>query len=121
HKLLGSVSGGAGGAFGLAGMTLEIPLSTVLIMRSILDAATAEGEDIGNPATRMPALEVFALGGASGADVAAESGHYTVRAVLAHAVSDATRHLVQHGLAGEGAPAMLRLIAMVAARYKIQL
>ncbi len=121
HKLLGSVSGGAGGAFGLAGLTLEIPLSTILIMRSILESARAEGEDIGSTATRMAALEVFALGGESGADDAAESGYYTVRTVLAHAVSDATRHLAQHGLAREGAPAMLRLIAMVAARYKIQL
>lgn len=121
HKLLGSVSGGAGGAFGLPGLTVEIPLSTVLIMRSILDAARAEGEDIGSAATRMAALEVFALGGEASADDAAESGYYAVRTALAHAVTDATRHLASHGLASEGAPAMLRLIAMVAARYKIQL
>lgn len=41
HKLLGSVSGGAGGAFGLPGLALEVPLSTVLIMRAILDIAVS--------------------------------------------------------------------------------
>lgn len=121
HKVLGSVSGGAGGALGLAGLTLEIPVSTVLIMRSILDVARAEGEDPANAATRLAALEVFALGGDTPRDDAAESGYYAVRTVLARAVSDATRHLARSGIAAEGAPAMVRLLAMVAARYKIPL
>lgn len=121
HKLLGSVSGGAGGALGIAGLSIEIPLSTVLIMRSILDVARAEGEDIGRAQSRLAALEVFALGGESQRDDAAESGYYAIRTLLARAVSDATRHVAQRGLAHEGAPAMIRLIAMVASRYKIQL
>lgn len=121
HKLLGSVSGGAGGALGIAGLSIEIPLSTVLIMRTILDVARAEGEDPALPDTRMAALEVFALGGDSPHDDAAESGYYAVRAVLARAVSDASRHVAQRGIVQDGAPAMVRLIAMVAARYKIQL
>ena len=121
HKVLGSVSGGAGGALGIAGLSIEIPLSTVLIMRSILDVARAEGEDPTSAGTRMAALEVFALGGDSPHDDAAESGYYAVRTVLARAVSEASRHVAQHGVVQEGAPAMVRLIAMVAARYKIQL
>lgn len=121
HKLLGSMSGGAGGALGIAGLSIEIPLSTVLIMRSILDVARAEGEDPGSAGVRVAALEVFALGGDSPHDDAAESAYYAVRTVLARAVSDASRHVAQHGVVQEGAPAMLRLIAMVAARYKIQL
>jgi len=121
HKLLGTVSGGAGGALGIAGLSIEIPLSTVLIMRSILDVARAEGEDPGSSDTQMAALGVFALGGSSPRDDAAESGYYAVRTVLARAVSDASRHVAQHGVVQEGAPAMVRLIAMVATRYKIQL
>ncbi len=121
HKLMGSISGGAGGAFGLAGLTVEIPLSTLLIMRSILDIARAQGEDIGALSTRAAALEVFALGGPGARDDAAESGYYAVRTVLAKAVSEAARHLSQKGLAQESAPALVRLISMVAARYKVQL
>jgi hypothetical protein len=121
HKLLGSVSGGAGGAFGLAGLSVEIPLSTVLIMRAILDLARAEGEDISAPATRVAALEVFALGGNSRSDDAAESGYFAVRATLASTVSEAARHLAEKGLSAEGAPALLRLITLVAARYKVQI
>lgn len=121
HKLLGSVSGAGGGAFGLAGLTVEIPLSTVLIMRAILDIARAEGEHIDTPATRLAALEVFALGGNQRHDDATESGYYAVRAALATTVSEAARHLAEKGLSAEGAPALLRLITMVAARYKVQI
>lgn len=121
HKALGTLSGGVGGAFGLAGLTLEIPVSTVLIMRSILDIARAEGEVLADPVTRLAALEVFALGGRADSDDAAESGYYAMRAALAGAVSEAARHLAQKGLTQEGAPALLRLVTMVAARYKVQL
>ena len=121
HKLLGSVSGAGGGAFGVAGLTVEIPLSTVLIMRSILDIARGEGEDIGSAQARLAALEVFALGGNASSDDAAEAGYYAVRAALATTVSEAARHFAQEGLSSEGAPALARLITMVAARYKVQL
>ena len=121
HKLLGSVSGGAGGAFGLAGLAVEIPLSTVLIMRAILDIARAEGENIGSAQTRLAALEVFALGGPGRGDDAAESGYYAVRAALATSVGEAARHLAEKGLTSEGAPALVRLITLVATRYKVQL
>ena len=121
HKVLGSVSGAGGGAFGLVGLTVEVPLSTVLIMRSILDIARGEGEDISYAQTRLAALEVFALGGNAKSDDATESGYYAVRAALASTVSEAARHFAQKGLSGEGAPALARLITMVAARYKVQL
>lgn len=121
HKVLGSVSGAGGGAFGLPGLTVEIPLSTVLIMRAILDHARAEGENIHAAETRIAALEVFALGGSSPTDDATESGYFAVRAMLASTVGEAARHLAQKGLSTEGAPALVRLIAMVAARYKVQL
>lgn len=124
HKVLGSISGGAGGAFGLAGLTVEIPLSTVLIMRSILDIARAHGENPADPDTRLAALEVFALGGPGSADDSIDTGYYAVRAALASAVSEASRHVARQGVAGlgqRGAPAIARLLALVATRYKVQL
>ncbi len=121
HKMLGSISGAGGGAFGLLGLTVEVPLSTMLIMRAILDIARGEGEDVAHAPTRLAALEVFALGGNAHSDDATESGYYAVRAALAGTVSEAARHFAQKGLSAEGAPALARLITMVAARYKVQL
>lgn len=42
-------------------------------------------------------------------------------AALATSVGEAARHLAEKGLTSEGAPALVRLITLVATRYKVQL
>jgi len=120
HKAAAALSGAAGGAFGLPALIVELPLSTTIMCRSIADIARANGEAPQDPATRLACLEVFALGGASTSDDAAETGYFAVRASLAQAVSEATRYLATHKAAGDGAPALLRLIGLIAARFKLQ-
>ena len=61
------------------------------------------------------------LGGGSEGDDATESGYFAARALLAQSVGQATRHIAQRGLIADGAPALVRLLAVVAARYKVQL
>lgn len=120
HKIAAAASGAAGGAFGLAALAWELPLSTTLMLRSIADIAAAEGEDPRHLETRVACLTVFALGSARDArDDAAESGYFTARAALAAAVSEATKHLAQKGLAKSGAPALLRLVTLIGARFGV--
>lgn len=121
HKLGAAVSGGVGGFFGLAGLAVELPVSTTLMMRSIADIARSEGESLSNPDTRHACLEVFALGGKGGEDDAAESGYYAVRMALAQAVSEAVNYLGVKEVASRGAaPALARLISAVAERFGMQ-
>jgi hypothetical protein len=120
HKLAATLSGAAGGAFGLPALLIELPVSTTIMCRSIADIARAEGESLDDPAVRLACIEVFALGGKGPGDDAAETGYFAVRAALARAVSDAAQFLATHAVAGEGAPALLRLVALVAARFHLQ-
>src|SRR5262249_9505481 len=62
HRLAVAASGAAGGAFGLPALTLELPLSTTVMLRSIADIAAAQGEDPRNLETKLACLSVFALG-----------------------------------------------------------
>ncbi len=117
HKMLVAASGGIGGAVGLSALALELPISTTIILRSIADIARSEGEPIKDIEAKLACLEVFALGGSSTRDNAAEAGYFTVRIALARAVSEAAQFIAQRGLAEEGAPALLRLISMIAARF----
>ncbi|MBN1383064.1 MAG: EcsC family protein [Deltaproteobacteria bacterium] len=119
HKILVATSGGIGGAFGLPALAVELPATTVLMFRSIVDIARSEGEDVRMIETKLACLEVFALGGRSDRDDSAESGYYAIRAVLAQQVSEAARYIVERGLAEEGAPALVRLIATVASRFGV--
>jgi hypothetical protein len=43
HRALAVASGAAGGAFGIFSLPLEIAVSTIIILRSILDIARSEG------------------------------------------------------------------------------
>ena len=120
HKLAAAASGAAGGAFGIAAIGIELPVSTTLILRSIADIAAAEGENPRHLETKLACLSVFALGSSRDArDDAAESGYFAARSALATAVSEASKHLAQKGLAKGGAPALLRLISLIAARFGI--
>jgi len=120
HQVAVAVSGAAGGAFGLPALVIELPISTTIICRSIADIARANGESLDSVTTRLACIEVFALGGASKRDDAAETGYFAVRAALANAVSDAAQYLASHKVAEEGAPALARLIALIAGRFQIQ-
>jgi len=119
HKLFGMASGAFGGAFGLPTLVVELPISTTIMLRSIADIARSEAEDLSNIDTKLACLQVFALGGPSSADDAAETGYFAARSALAKAVSDATAHIAEKGLSREGAPAIARLIAKIAERFGI--
>ena len=117
HKILTTLTGAVGGAFGLPALAIELPVSTSIMLRSMADIARGEGENIHSAETQLACLEVFALGSRSATDDGAETGYYATRAALARTVSEAARFIAANGLAEEGAPAIVRLIAKVASRF----
>lgn len=119
NKTLVTVSGGIGGVFGLFGMTLELPVSTAIMLRSIAEIAHAEGESLKSAETKINCIEVLALGGRPHEDSNAESGYYLVRALMAREVSEAVRYVAERGIAEEGAPAIVRFLTAVAARFGV--
>lgn len=119
HKVAVGTTGAAGGAFGLAALVVELPVSTTIMLRSIADIARSEGEDIQAPGSKMECIQVLAFGGESQKDDAAETGYFAARAAMAKAVSDALRHIAGKGIVEKGAPAIVRLIAAVASRFSI--
>lgn len=120
HKLSVAVSGGVGGFFGIAGIAIELPISTSIMLRSIADIARSEGESITAIETKLACLEVFALGGNSKSDDGTESGYYAVRAALAKSVADASEFLASKTLTDEGAPILIGFITKIAERFGIQ-
>ncbi|MBN2507570.1 MAG: EcsC family protein [Verrucomicrobia bacterium] len=117
HKVLVAASGGVGGAFGLASLPFELPVSTILMLRSIADIARSEGHNVLHPSVKVACMEVFALGGASPEDDAAESGYWAVRAALSKALSEAAACMTQRRVLQKAAPAVVRLMAAIASRF----
>ena len=137
HKSLAVLAGAAGGAFGFSGLTVELPFSTTIMLRSIADIARGEGEDLSDPKTVLACLEVFALGGRADADkdirfpeidvadynfeegAALETGYFAVRALLAKSVTEAASYLSGRGVVNEVAPALVRLVAQIGSHFGV--
>ena len=117
HKIMATASGAAGGAFGFAALPIELPASTMLIMRSIADIARAEGEDLHDPEVVLACLDVFALGGRTSVDDHMESGYFAARALFAKSIAEASKYIAQKGVADEAAPVLVRYIAQLSTRY----
>lgn len=119
HKVLVGASGGVGGAFGLASVAVELPISTTIMLRSIADIARSEGFDIQAVETKLNCLEVFALGGRNQADDAAESSYWAVRAALGEAFTEAAQYLSRRGVVTKTAPAIVRFIGAITSRFGV--
>jgi hypothetical protein len=119
HKGLAALSGGLGGTLGLASLPVELPISTMLILRAVAEIARDEGENLSDPETALACLQVFALGGRAETDEFSESSYFAVRAALAKTVTAASRYIAERGLLEEGGPIAVRLAAQIASRFGV--
>lgn len=119
HKVLAGLSGAAGGAFGGATIAAELPVSTVLILRSVADIARSEGEDLSSVSGRLACLEVFALdpGKKPNVDDDTELGYLAVRAGMAKQVREASQYVLKNGLSNPTAPPLVKLISKIGERF----
>ena len=134
HKLATTVTGGLGGFFGMPALAVELPITTVVMMRSIADIARSKGEDLNDPESRLACLEVFALG-SGGAEATGEqlvivgekateneefvqASYYIARAALAQSVKNVVDQLAKGGVRVTSQP-MLALVSRIASRFGI--
>jgi hypothetical protein len=119
HRAAAAGSGGVGGFFGLLGLAVELPISTLIMLRAIADIARSEGEDVGSIESQLACVQVFALGGPGPAGDASETAYYAVRMGLAKALAEAAEYIAAKGIGEEGAPVLFRLVARIAARFDV--
>ena len=118
HQMLAAGMGALGGFFGPLSTLAELPFTTGLILRSIADIARSEGEDLSRRESRIACVQVFALGGRTHDDEAAELGYYGLRLVLGMHFE---RHMLEYAASAEAAqlPAFVQLTRAIAARFGV--
>jgi hypothetical protein len=89
------------------------------MLRSIADIAAAEGHDPRHVDTKLDCLTVFGLGAEGAADNPSESAYFAARTALAGAVTEAAKHLAKKGFSSGGAPALVRLVALIGSRFGV--
>jgi hypothetical protein len=118
HSGLACASGAIGGAFGLAALAVELPVSTTIMLRAIAAIAQEEGEDLADPRTGLACLEVFALGGPRDKD-SVEADYFVVRAMLARGLVEVADFAIDKGAIGESAPVLVRFLTQIASRFGV--
>ena len=119
HSVLACASGGIGGAFGLTGLAIELPVSTAIMLRAIAAIAQREGEDLADPRAGLACLEVFALGATAAGGDAPENDYFVIRDRLAPRVVEVTDFAVDKTAVRKSAPVIVRFVAQIAARFGI--
>ncbi|MGA9600635.1 MAG: EcsC family protein [Methylocystis sp.] len=109
------VAGGFAGAFGVAAVPLELPLTTILMLRAIAEIARHHGEDLDQMEARLACVEVFAYGAEKRADV----GYYASRAMLGRLASEAASLLAHRGATSASGPMVAAFSKEVASRFGV--
>ena len=128
YKVVTGLSGAAGGFFGAAGFTADLLVSTKFMMRSIMDIARSQGENVHEIEAQLACLQVFAMGGSSDKDDDVDTSYYATRAALQTAINQSSVYVTENGtkriieaLASQTAAPLAKLINQVAARYSLQI
>ncbi|NBS15974.1 MAG: EcsC family protein [Gammaproteobacteria bacterium] len=122
HKMVAMAVGAAGGFMGGVTLLMELPMTTTVMLSSITEIARREGEDLESVEAQMACLEIFALGGRSPEDDAAETGYYGARLALEAPIAEAARYLSAAGSAWRGhPPALVQVVDVVARRFGVVL
>ena len=115
-KVMTGLTGGVGGFFGMAALPIELPLTTMLMLRSIAGIARAEGEDLLSQEIRLACLEVFALGG-RGREDKLDVDYYAVRMVLTRLTGEMAAYALDRGALNASSPIFARLVGEIVSRF----
>ena len=102
----------------MPGLAVELPLTTTVMLHSIVEIARANGEDMSNPESALACLQVLALGPEGQGHEAMESAYYATRAALAQ-VTPGCRGLC--GAEGDGEERGHRLWCLLLGKLRLGL
>jgi hypothetical protein len=120
HTAAAAITGTIGGFFGLPGLLVELPVTTTVMLHSIVEIARSQGENFSNPESSLACLEVFALGPQGTPREARESAYYATRTALAQVTREAVSYVTQKGIAKESAPALLSFLGKIGSRFGVE-
>ncbi|OUR95729.1 hypothetical protein A9Q84_14605 [Halobacteriovorax marinus] len=127
HNCLTATTGVLGGFFGEAGLIVELPITTTLIMRNIVEVGSQYEGLRSSPDFSLQCLEVFTLGSSkSSEDDALDSTYYSSRMAMSQVMRDGSQFIaansakvvLENAQKGTASP-ILTFITRVAAQFEL--
>lgn len=124
HTAGSAVTGALGGFFGLPAVLAELPVTTILMLRSMANTASIFGEDLSDPRIQLECLFLFGMGGPTPGDDAMESSYYLTRVTLSRLIDKAAHFVVNKSVqeiarAITGKGALTDFVLKIASRFEI--
>jgi hypothetical protein len=107
HSLAAFGTGAVGGFFGVVSLPVELPLTTAIMLRSIVATAHEFGHDVSTKEVQLECLYVLSLGGAS------EGTYFASRMAMSDLIRQAAREI-----GSTSAPFLLRFMSQIASRFE---
>lgn len=122
HTAASFGTGALGGFFGVASLPIELPVTTAIMLRSIVSTAQDYGHDISDPEVQLECLYVLSLGApnepssdeANAATEGFNSAYWTSRLAFTDLIRHAAREIER-----SSAPFLVRFLATVASRFEL--
>lgn len=128
HTTFAGALGGVSGFFGLVALPIELPITTLVMLRSILDTAQKFGLDITLPEVQLECVYVFSMGSDSPHDDQAMSAYYSSRFAFERLAKEAsvilgaqTAKQILAATESGTSNALIRFISEVAAVFEIRI
>lgn len=120
HLAGACAAGFAGGLLGAPALLVELPATTLIMLRSVANIASVHGEDMRSMESRLQCLQVFALGGGEDQHGQSDTSYYAIRANMAPLAKAAAQRLADR-LGNVGGDSVVAcFIERIAARFQIQ-
>ena len=107
HSLATFGTGAVGGFFGLVSLPVELPLTTAIMLRSIVLIAHDFGHDVCSKEIQLECLSVLSLGGAN------EGTYFASRVAMSDLIRQAAREI-----GSTSAPFLIRFMSQIASRFE---
>lgn len=128
HGAATGVTGALGGLFGAPALIVELPISTMVMLRSIAKIAQDFGEDLSDPQSVLECLVVFGFGGPKPDDDLSDTAYYSLRWTMAAGLREASAYLAGmplkeaiSSLERGTAPQLLRFLEKIAALFEVRM
>jgi hypothetical protein len=115
-KALTGLTGGIGGIFGAIALPIELPLTTTLMLRAIVEIARHHGENLVSLEPRLACLQVFGLGNRR-TDAGAVVGYYAARRTLSKLTAELVAGVVERSMLDASAPVVTRMVSEIVSRF----
>ncbi|GAB4343112.1 MAG: EcsC family protein [Calditrichia bacterium] len=121
YRWLSTLSGAATGVFGLPGALVDIPVTYMMALKTVINVACQYGEDLTCLENRLACLEVLAVSGSLTEERDKIGAYFKVRAIMAVRLRSAEKALLNSAAGKQLTQLLVKTVSQMLSRFGVVL